>query len=246
MKRQAKSAFFVLFASMVCSSVGYAYGPWYQTGAYGVPVGYGYGYGGYGAYGVYDGVYSGFYGGGYGGVGSIYSGMGDLVRAEGERNVANSQAEINYQQANIEREKARSAFMDNAQKYRENRDKLRRETHARDAANREAERMAEARRQKFEAEHRPLPLSPRQLDPSTGKIEWPTALQSIDFQDLRSSLDSLFKTRAESGPSEDLSARAKGQINKLKDQLRSRIMQIPLPEVTESRKFLDRLAASVN
>lgn len=243
MTAQAKSGILALSVLLLCfSSVGYAYGPWYQTGVYG---GYG-GYGGYGPYAAYDGMYSGFYGGGYGGVGSIYAGMGNLVRAEGERNVANSEAAINYQKASIEQEKARSAYMDNVKKARENRDELRRKTEARDAANREAEREAEIRRQKFEAEHRPLPLSPRQLDPTTGKIEWPSALQSFDFYEVRTSLDGLFKTRAETGPSDDLTVRIQVQVHKLKDQLRAHITQIPLPEVTESRKFLDRLANSTS
>ena len=231
---------FPLFAIVLCCSVANAYGPWY--GEPGRPVGYG----GYGAYGAGYG-YGGYgYGGGNGGVGGAASGMANLVNAQGQRNVSNSQAAINYEEANIEKQKAISAAMDNMQKYRDNRDLRMQKAEARDAANRQAEMESQARFQKYEADHRPPPLSPSQLEPSTGKIEWPSALRSVDFKETRTAIDALFKTQAESGPSDDLSVQMHEQVRKLQDQLRKQVTQIPLPEYSQSRKFLDRLANSFN
>lgn len=242
-KTRAVFGILVLFALASWSSAGIAYDRWYAGGAVRTPyVGYGYG-GGYGAYGTRYGLYGAGYGGGFG---SAYSGMGNLVRAEGQRNVSNSQAAINYQQANLEREKARNALIDNQDKLHKIHRERKQEAEADDAKKREAMKEADARGEKFEAAHRPLPLSTSQLDPATGRIDWPKRLKSPDFDDLRKSLEQLFKTRAESGVNDDLAAEIEMKVGSLKNSLRSQITQIPLPEYSESRKFLDRLANSVN
>ena len=239
MRIRAALGIFVALSTFSVASDSHAQDRWYAGNSrpygvgVGVPVGVGVGVGVPGAYGY--GAYPGY---------SARTGMSDLVAAQGQRNVDNSQAAINYQQANLERTKVNAAMMDNRNKLMD--DRLKRQQQAKEIneANREAEKVAEERRKKFEDEHRPQPLGSSQLDRTTGKISWPALLMSSDFETKRKAIDSSFQKLATQGPTDDLNTEIKMEINSLKDALRAQITTLPLPEYSESRKFLDRLANS--
>jgi hypothetical protein len=241
----------LLAMTTCCSRPANAYDGWYAGPGIGVPYGgYGGGYGiygpgGYGGYGGYGPGGYGVYGGGAGGIGGIASGMGNLVRAQGQRNVDNSQAEINLQQANVEHEKARSDYIDNQKKLHDAKLEWKRRTDEQSAKDQEAQKAARLRAQKFNDEHRSPQLSTSQLDPSTGHINWPMALKAPDFDELRKSVETLFQSRSKTGLTSDLSLELDATIGRLKDSFRGHIMQIPLKEYSQSRKFLDSLAVSV-
>jgi hypothetical protein len=220
-----------------------AYDGWYAGGGPGITYG---GYGGYGyrPYGVgYGGVGFSPYGYGYGfgaqnPISSAATGMGNLVRSQGEYNESTAKAMVSY-------EKARSEYIDNQVKANNAFLERKRATQARDAKNREAERAAQARGRAFMAANHTPPLSSSQFDSATGTIEWPELLKGGDFDEPRKALDLMFDTLAKGGPTTDLAIRIRSKVGEFKDFLRSLILKIPMPEYSESRKFLDQLAATV-
>lgn len=240
----------VLFAaSFVWVTGSISYGQWYVGPQYGVGGYRGYGYGGVG----YGGVgYGGGYGLGYGlgyGMGAYGSpqtpysaeaiGMGELIRAEGDYNKRTSEAVVNYEQA-------RAQYIDNQQKAIAARQTSRRLAQAEDTKDQQAAQASRARAEQFISTHKPQPLSYRQLDPANGRILWPTALSSPDFEPFRKPLDSLFEARLKSGPTPNLVAEIGRRVGELRDALRARILEIPLSEYSEARRFLDSLSVSAN
>ena len=223
--------FFALLLSIsaTCCSLTSGYDNWYGAGMGAMG---GYGMGGWG------------WGGAAGGVGEIYSGMGNMVRAEGQRNLLDAQAEKTQQQAWQEHEKARTLHIENQQKIHAELQKRKRESQAQDAEDREAARAARERQQAFMDAHRPQPLASNQFDPATATIDWPPALRASGFDELRKSLDTSLQNRSKYGSTSDLSRQISRTIGELKDLLRSQILTIPMPDYSEARKFLDRLAVS--
>lgn len=226
-------AIVTLAATFNSGSSAHAFDNWYGAGGLGGMYG---GYGGMGGWG---------WGGAAGGVGEIYSGMGNLVRAEGQRNVLDSQAEINLQKAVQENEKARSLHLENQQKIHAEKLKREREARARTLEDRQTAIETRARQQQFMDAHRPQPLASNQLDPSTGAINWPRALMATTYDEGRKSLEEMIEKFTRYGSTSDLTIQIVSTVNQLKTLLRSQILTMPMPEYTESRRFLDGLAASV-
>ena len=115
-------------------------------------------------------------------------GMADVVRSAGEANLLNAQAAGYY-------EEARSMNIDNHLKYTKTYFEMKR-------ANKEYRDATKAPRPTSEQLFRlakdatPKSLTPDQLDPVTGRINWPELLLTSDFDECRQSLDSLYADRA--------------------------------------------------
>jgi hypothetical protein len=201
-------------------------------GMYGMGVGMGGGWGGYG------------WGGSQGGIGGIYDGQANVIRSEGMYNQMNSQAAINYQKANQENEKARALHLENQQKIHEEKLKRTREAKVRQSEERVETMAARERQQQFMDAHRPQPLAGSQLDPSTGRINWPSPLMTSEFDDFRKAVEAFFETQMKYGSTSDLTIQIVRKVGEMKDLLRKQILNMPMPEYSESRKFLDSLAAS--
>ncbi len=203
-------------------------------GMYGMGMGMGMG-GGWGGYG---------WGGSQGGIGGIYDGQANVIRSEGMYNQMNSQAAINYQKANQENEKARALHLENQQKIHEEKLKRTREAKVRQSEERVENMAARERQQEFIDAHKPQPLAGSQLDPSTGQINWPSPLRTSEFDDLRKAVEAFFETQTKYGSTSDLTIQIVRKVGEMKDLLRKQILSMPMPEYSESRKFLDSLAAS--
>ena len=232
----------LLLTSVTCSQYTLAFDEWYVGPGPGFAPGV---YGGYGPYGLGLGYGLGLrYGYGYGFQAQTpYSAeanaMGNLVRAQGDYNQASSKALI-------DQEEARRRYIDNQRKLISNRQEIKRAALTNDAKELENARAARAREEEFQAAHRPQPLSSDQLNPMTGAIQWPEILRADAFAETRKSLDALFEKRAKYGSSSDLTGQIRTKTGELKEALRHQIKEIPLAQYSESRKFLERLAASVN
>ena len=156
----------------------------------------------------------------------------------------NSQSAINYGKAAQENEKARSLHIENSTKIHEERLKRTREAKVRQSEERVENLATRERQQEFIDAHKPKPLPISQLDTSTGRINWPMALRTSDFDDLRKSMEQLFETQSKYGNTSDLTIQIAEKVGQMKSLLRSFIRKMPMPEYSESRKFLDSLAAS--
>ncbi len=230
-KKLLVTASLFLAATVTCVSSATAYD---NFGMYGgaAMAGFGGGWGGYG------------WGGSQGGIGGIYDGQANVIRSEGMYNQMTSQAAINLQKANQENEKARALHLENQQKIHEERLKRTREAKVRQSEERVENMAARERQQEFIDAHKPQPLAGSQLDPSTGQINWPSPLRTSDFDDFRKAVEALFETQTKYGSTSDLTIQIVRKVGEMKDLLRKQILNMPMPEYSESRKFLDSLAAS--
>jgi len=223
-----------------------AYDSWYVGPGYDIYPGYGYGV----TYSPTSGVGWGYavgpgYGMGYGvyGAQTAFSadahGMSDLVRAEGQYNYDTAKGMLSYEQA-------RSQYIENYQKALTAIQEKRRVTRAEEAKRREQDRENELRGIQFANSHKPMPLSQTQFDPSTGRIQWPAALATKEFEPMRHALESMIVARIRNRQSDVSLAQITIRTNEMQDALRGQILTMPLPEYTEARRFLEGLAVSIH
>ncbi len=229
------------------NAFGNSYGQWYMSpysqGYAGYTSPYASGYGisqGYGVFDPYNGGYPPLYGGygagqSQGGINA--SGLANLIRSEGEYNESNAKAAGEYQ-------KARSQWIENQNRIHEELLSRKRSSQAIANQDHETARATRERQQEFIAAHRPPPLSSDLLDPDTGNIEWPVALKSGEFDGMRLELEALFEARSKNGVTAENRSQLLNKIRDTQDLLRGEVLQIPLPDYTESRRFLERMLAS--
>lgn len=235
---------------------GYAGGPFGLDGSGGLDYtglaasGIAYGtYSGMGAAGGFSGYGSsgGYYGGGGGFTqdpisayaNAEYSGISNMIRAQGQHEKDNSEAMINQ-------ERARTVYLDNRQRAFYSQLRRRAIAARHQLAQEEHDKRVERnqRVEAFLAAHQPTPLEHRHLDPWTGDINWPTALQADDFADQRQTLESLFARHVQSRYASDASEEIATSVREMKDLLRSKILDLPPNQYSDARKFLDRMAVS--
>jgi hypothetical protein len=115
-------------------------------------------------------------------------GIADITTAAGQANLNNSEAAINYEQA-------RSMELDNRMKQtttyfdmRKANQQSRAELHP---------RMSESERRALAEKVGPQRPNAYQLDPLTGKIDWPLLLTDARYNDNRATLEEMFSSRAE-------------------------------------------------
>ena len=187
------------------------------------------------AYGGYGGGYGGY---GYGATtarGSELQGMASVIGASGQAALARSEAGINY-------EEARSKFIDNqlkwAKTYYERKDVY--QSHA----DKEAEKNREVRDRYLATKPSGLPprLGPSQLDPSTGQITWPSALEGPEYREGKNALQDLFMTRVFTSGSDDTANKIYQTARDMQYLLKTHIDDMPPYEYLAARKFLESMA----
>lgn len=195
---------------------------WYRSGGgYGGP---GYGYGGYG--------YSSTP------VEGALRGQADVIRAGGEAAESYTNAAINY-------EEARSRYYDNKLKWAEVYWQRRRLNEAEREVDYDKQR---SRRDAWRANNQSRSvarLNPSQLDPTSGKIYWPTVLQGPDFYEYRKKIDELFLMKAQTSPYPGLSNEINQTTLAMKDELKEHIKEMPPNEYLAARKFIEGLGTEV-
>lgn len=189
--------------------------------------GYGGGYGGYGGYGYSSNPIEG-----------ARRGLAEVIRAKGEANVANADALLTY-------EETRSRYLDNKLKWVDTYWEMKRITEAEQQKDIDKKR---ARRDAWRY-NRPRTLSrlnPNQLDPSTGKIYWPTGLQDPSFYNQTKKLDELFLIRAQTQSVPGLQQDINVTTQAMKEELKTHIHDMTPHEYLEARKFIDGLNYEVH
>lgn len=181
----------------------------------------------------------GWWGRWYGGATTPYGdyarGMAAVLRARGLAAENYTRAQINYQEA-------RSRYIDNQKKWLET-------YYARkqmgEAARQERFDRIRAERQRYsawQAEHSEPRLTLSDLEPVTGKLDWPAALQSAEFADLRRELNRLFELRAQTDSTPRISQQIYDKARAMQGLLKEKIRDIPTDQYIAARKFLDRMA----
>jgi hypothetical protein len=192
-----------------------------------------------------------FYGGGFGGygyntmgagstpAGSYMTGMANAIRAQGEYNLNTSAATINL-------EEAQKRDIENRTRWTNAYFEMRRINDAYTHPPKPATPPTTWARMAHEA--LPPRLSSSMLDPVSGQIAWPAALQVDAFKSDRDVLDSLFSQRATSQGAIGVDGHAK--IRKTVDdalaKLKEHIRDFDTRNYLDARNFLTSLAYEAN
>ena len=185
-----------------------------------------------------------YYGGG-GGYGTYHHasteaegrlrGMGDLTRSVGQANLSNSAAAINYSIARRNQIDNRAAWTDTYFQMRQA-----------NKAYRKAERGPPATMEdlvRFAQVGKPKPLSPGEVDPVSGAINWPILLRSEELAKDRAEVEAAFAKRASQSSlgTEDY-MKIRQATGQMASDLKKRIREVPSYEYMISKKFIDSLA----
>lgn len=188
-------------------------------------------------YGWYRGAAVGAAYGAYGsgvGIGQGYN-YGAAIAGQGQYNKDTSEAMINY-------EEARSRYIDNSVKWTQAYHERQRIGKAAQAEKYAAMKATRDRYLRNRESGAPPRLGPQQLDPSTGKIYWPEALLSPNFEKPRKQLDEQFVLRAHTGTSIEVSEKIRDLSRTMQDDLKTEIRSMSPNIYLEARKFLDSLS----
>ncbi len=191
-------------------------------------------------------VHAQWYGWGMGGYGGGFGGgtpasfetqaMADMDRSQGMFNQSTAAAMVDV-------ERARSQYIENQKQWTE---LYMMRQQARQQQQAQAEQERRQRISNRDAQRRETPPSPglvsTQVDPSTGEVHWPNALQAETFAMGRAELDALFLSRAHTGATADVSQAIFTKAREMRDELRKLIRVIPTQDYIEARRFLDGLA----
>jgi hypothetical protein len=166
--------------------------------------------------------------------GSAMNGMASAISAKGDYNLSTSAAAINMTQA-------QKNEIENRQQYTNTYFEMRQTNRAATAAERgpppTMEQIARMAREGV-----PKPLNPSQVDPVSGRIAWPSALQEDGFADQRSDVDQIFATRARyGGLSYSDQMKALHAIDAMFGELKEQVRQIPPQDYVLCRSFLQSL-----
>lgn len=159
------------------------------------------------------------------------NGMASVISSKGSYNLSTSQAAINMTEA-------QQNEMQNHAQYENTYFQMRQAN----TAYREKEagpRPTEEQLVRLAREGAPKPVSPSEVDATTGAIKWPAALQEDDFAAQRTTLEQLSATMVAHGSlgvSDQMAARK--TIESMFAELKTQIRELPPADYVASRDFL--------
>jgi hypothetical protein len=161
----------------------------------------------------------------------VQRGYADVVRSYGMANLLNSQAANQIEQA-------RKAYIENQLRATQTYFEMRRyNTEARRAARSTPLSLEQyVRLARAEA---PDPLSPTQLDPLTGTINWPAPLRQPAYEAFRKRIERLFQDRATGYV---VYGEIQQAVQEFEALLRADLEKFPPNDYVAAKKFLDSLA----
>lgn len=180
------------------------------------------------------GGYPGYYGAGGSAAGSALNGMSSVISAKGNYNLSTSAAAINMTEA-------KKNSIQNQQLGAQTYFEMRAANRAAAAAGRgptpTMEQMA-----RWARDAAPKPITPSEVDPSTGRIYWPAWLRESSFAPQRAELDQLLAKKVTyGGLSISDQMQAERTIDTMFRQLNSQIKDIRPQDYVASRTFLSSL-----
>ncbi len=167
--------------------------------------------------------------------GSYLQGLASVVRAQGDYNLSTSAAAVNWTAAAKQGIQNEKDFVEAYFAIR--------------AFNRQAREAENARERqitqewlRFHPSVKPNRLSPSELDPVSGTINWPMLLQSDELAGVRQDIQKAFTERHQLGMMSYNNYRMVQQItNKLLAEMLDKIHSIPTNEYIQGKKFLEAL-----
>ncbi len=179
----------------------------------------------------------GYWGGTSGGgtaAGSAMNGMASMISAAGDYNLATSAAAVNMTQAEKNQIENRAQW---TQTYFDMRAVNRSARAAERGPNPTMEQMV-----RIAHEGAPTPLSPSQVNPVSGHVDWPALLQVETYAPQRAVLDDLLAKRATLGglgyPDQE---KCRDAIDTMLATLKGQIRDVPPNQYVAARNFLRSL-----
>jgi hypothetical protein len=189
------------------------------------------------------GVYGGGVGYGYGGAGSTVAGsamtgMANVISAKGNYNLSTSAAAVNLTQA-------QSNEIQNRQQYTNTYFEMRATNKAATAAERGPRLTPEQIARNTQA-RAPKPISPDQVDPVSGKVNWPDLLQNERYAPQRAELEQLlFKQASYGGLGAADNTKAREAVESMSEMMKDQIREVPAQQYTAAKSFLKSLMYSM-
>jgi hypothetical protein len=169
--------------------------------------------------------------------GSYLYGLGDVVRAEGEYNLNTSAAAINYTTAQRQQIQNWQNYVD---AYYYGRRVYQDQVAAKTARDR---KFYEEDWPRIHASMKPQRLPPTELDPVTGRLQFPVALRSQAFENQCADLQELFAKRAQYGAlSYEDHKKATDLANTMIADLQNNIRSYSPDNYITAKKFLEKVA----
>ena len=185
------------------------------------------------------GGWPGYNTGGSTAAGSAMNGMASVISAKGDYNLSTSAAAVNMTQA-------QKNEIQNRQQWTNTYFDMR----ATNSAARKAEagpRPTMEQLVRIAREGAPAPITPSQVDPVTGRIDWPGPLQEESFAVERAELDKIMATRAQlGGLGYSDQEKARDAIDAMWKNLKSLVREIPPQVYVTSRNFLSSLMYTIS
>ena len=183
------------------------------------------------------GAGGGWHGGGGGTTvaGSALNGMSQVISAAGQYNLATSAAAVNMTQA---QSNAMQNQVQSCNTFWELQNIGRAQRAAERGPRSTPEQLARLARMGI-----PKELTPSQMDPVSGRLNWPDALQDASFDSERREVDELFGKLATYGAlGHSDRGQAREVVGAMFEGLKAQVRQIPPQEYVASRNFLQSLA----
>jgi hypothetical protein len=165
----------------------------------------------------------------------VQRGMADVIRSAGAANLMNSEAANNY-------EEARSKYINNRLSWTNTYFEMKRVNKEYRDANR-APRPTSEQLFRLAKESAPKKMNAAELDPVTGKIDWPLILQDESFDTYRNKIDELATQRAANDGQLTLAQiqEAEHTLKDMQVMLKRQINDMPPQTFSSANAFLTRL-----
>ncbi len=161
-------------------------------------------------------------------------GLADLLRSQGQQAKLNAEAAVIFGQAQQEALETRKAAIETYYDIRQRARELRAAERGPRPDAETVARLARARR--------PRRLSAAELDPLTGRLDWPDTLRSEAFADTRAQLEELFDLRSYTRYlTDEQSEEARNLSEAMQARLKDRIRDLRPSDYMQAKRFLESI-----
>lgn len=168
----------------------------------------------------------------------VMRGMASVISAKGDYNLATSAAAVNLTQAEKQ-------YIQNRQDGTETYFAMRETNRAAREANR-SPRLSTEQLVRIASQAAPKQLTAKDIDPVSGKVNWPRLLQDEGFSAERASLDKLALKHAQYGVLAATDLEAAGHlIEAMAAKLRQMVASSPAQQYVDAKNFLKSLMYAV-
>lgn len=167
---------------------------------------------------------------------------GNAVRSQAALTMAQGKARVDQAKANEANEAARQQYIENKARYLQLRNQQKAVIDARNEKELEVRRERAAKRVPPKPTRLYARLSADQLDPTTGKINWPECFLDKEFDEGREKIESAVDFIAQNGPDERSASIINQTAKDMRPALNDMLGDIGFEAYSDARKFVGSLS----